>query len=206
MLQTSFIRENAELLKTRLLKRNLGEEDLKLVDQAISLDDQRKAQQTELDSLLASRNQLSGEIGKLFKSGQREKAEEMRAQVGDLKEQAATLEAQLKDTLQQLQGILYSLPNMPHESVPAGNTDEDNEVFKAWSEELLADDDGESQQAAEKHWQTVLDKAEFDTWLGRLEEADLFAFDTETTSLNYMEAELVGLSVAIDIPAGKSIA
>ncbi|MAT49715.1 MAG: DNA polymerase I [Porticoccaceae bacterium] len=69
--------------------------------------------------------------------------------------------------------------------------------FKAWSEELLADDDVESQQAAEKHWQTVLDKAEFDTWLGRLEEADLFAFDTETTSLNYMEAELVGLSVAI---------
>ena len=99
MLQTSFIRENAELLKTRLLKRNLGEEDLKLVDQAISLDDQRKAQQTELDSLLANRNQLSGEIGKLFKSGQREKAEEMRAQVGDLKEQAATLEAQLKEPL-----------------------------------------------------------------------------------------------------------
>ena len=198
MLQTSFIRENAELLKTRLLKRNLGEEDLKLVDQAISLDDQRKAQQTELDSLLASRNQLSGEIGKLFKSGQREKAEEMRAQVGDLKEQAATLEAQLKDTLQQLQGILYSLPNMPHESVPAGNTDEDNEVFKAWSEDLP-----QLPESARPHWELAKEYNLFDLELGakitgsgfplyrgkgaRLQRALIAFFLDEATAAGYEE-------------------
>ncbi len=198
MLQTSFIRENAELLKTRLLKRNLGEEDLKLVDQAISLDDQRKAQQTELDSLLANRNQLSGEIGKLFKSGQREKAEEMRAQVGDLKEQAATLEAQLKDTLQQLQGILYSLPNMPHESVPAGNTDEDNEVFKAWSEDLP-----QLPESARPHWELAKEYNLFDLELGakitgsgfplyrgkgaRLQRALIAFFLDEATAAGYEE-------------------
>ncbi|MEO0875965.1 MAG: serine--tRNA ligase, partial [Bacteroidota bacterium] len=92
MLQTSFIRENAEQLKAGLRKRNFSDEDLQLVDQAIQLDDQRKAQQTELDSLLASRNQMSGEIGQLFKSGQRDKAEELRAKVTELKERAGTLE------------------------------------------------------------------------------------------------------------------
>ena len=92
MLRTSFIRENAELLKARLRKRNFTDQDLQLVDQAIALDDQRKAQQTELDGLLSSRNKLSGEIGQLFKSGQRDKAEELRAQVTTLKEQAGALE------------------------------------------------------------------------------------------------------------------
>ena len=46
-------------------------------------------------------------------------------------------------------------------------------------------------------YQTILDKASFERWLEKLKSADLIAFDTETTSLNYMEAELVGVSFAI---------
>ena len=198
MLQTSFIRENAELLKTRLRKRNFGEEELQLVDQAISLDDQRKAKQTELDTLLASRNQLSGEIGKLFKSGEREKAEEMRAQVAEIKERVGTLETELKDTQAQLRGVLYNIPNMPHESVPAGNTDEDNEVYQAWEELMPV-----LPESAKPHWELAKEYDLFDLELGvkitgsgfplyrgkgaRLQRALISFFLDEATAAGYEE-------------------
>ncbi len=66
--------------------------------------------------------------------------------------------------------------------------------FKTWIEELAADDGGD----AAAHYETVLTKAAFDAWLDRLRHADLFAFDTETTSLHYMEADLVGVSFAVE--------
>lgn len=70
--------------------------------------------------------------------------------------------------------------------------------FKAWSDELLADEEVDAAGVSpEKNWDTILDEKTFEAWLQRLSEAPLFAFDIETTSLNYMEAELVGLSFAI---------
>lgn len=161
MLRTSFIRENLDQLKAGLRKRNFQDEDLQIVDQAVTLDDQRKALQTELDSALASRNQLSGQIGDLFKSGQKEKAGDLRQQVAKLKETAQQLEQQLKDTQDKLRQALYAIPNMPHESVPAGNTDEDNEVFKAWDGALpqLPED-------ARPHWELAKEYNLFDLELG----------------------------------------
>lgn len=198
MLQTSFIRENAEQLKAGLRKRNFSDENLQLVDQAIQLDDQRKAQQTELDSLLASRNQMSGEIGQLFKSGQRDKAEELRAKVTELKERAGTLETDLKETQTQLQAILYNIPNQPHESVPAGNTDEDNEVYQGWEELMPV-----LPESAKPHWELAKEYNLFDLELGvkitgsgfplyrgkgaRLQRALISFFLDEATAAGYEE-------------------
>ena len=77
--------------------------------------------------------------------------------------------------------------------------------FKSWLDELLspglfADSQSEPvpSQASDLSVVTITDQAVFDTWLSRLEAAPLFAFDTETTSLNYMQAEIVGLSFAIE--------
>ncbi|MEJ1354475.1 MAG: DNA polymerase I [Candidatus Sedimenticola sp. (ex Thyasira tokunagai)] len=56
----------------------------------------------------------------------------------------------------------------------------------------------ESTTAPEVHYETILEQADFDRWLARLESADCFAFDTETTSLDYMQAEIVGLSFAVE--------
>src|SRR5690606_25236661 len=71
--------------------------------------------------------------------------------------------------------------------------------FKAWSDELLNDDEVAAEQpAVDKTWHTVLDRADFEAWLARLVEAELFAFDTETTSLDYMDADLVGVSFAVE--------
>ena len=76
--------------------------------------------------------------------------------------------------------------------------------FKSWVEELLdrqnaaADDSAlETTHKTENQYSTILTQADFDLWLQRLEQAELFAFDTETTSLNYMQAQLVGVSFAI---------
>lgn len=161
MLRTSFIRENLAQLKAGLRKRNFKEEDLQIVDQVLVLDDQRKALQTELDSALATRNQLSDQIGDLFKSGQKDKATALRQEVTELKEKAGTLEQELKNTVEELQKALYAIPNMPHPSVPAGSTDEDNEVYKAW--------DGPMPQLPENarpHWELAKEHDLFDLELG----------------------------------------
>ena len=77
--------------------------------------------------------------------------------------------------------------------------------FKSWLDELLspglfADSPTEPvpSQVSDLSVVTITDQAVFDGWLSRLEAAPLFAFDTETTSLNYMQAEIVGLSFAIE--------
>ena len=71
--------------------------------------------------------------------------------------------------------------------------------FKAWTEELLADDGaGADDSSPETYYETVLDEDTFARWLTAIEKAELFAVDTETTSLNYMEAEMVGISLAVE--------
>lgn len=72
--------------------------------------------------------------------------------------------------------------------------------FKTWTEELLKEDSAPQQidsPEVEKDYQVVLDLEQFKGWLKRLEEAELFAFDTETTSLDYMQADVVGISFSV---------
>jgi len=73
--------------------------------------------------------------------------------------------------------------------------------FKAWTEELLKEDvspPGGDDASETLEYETLVSKAQLDTWLDRLRAAELFAFDTETTSINYMEASLVGVSFAVE--------
>jgi DNA polymerase-1 len=79
--------------------------------------------------------------------------------------------------------------------------------FKSWLAELLGGEPESGEEApaeetapapSDAHYDTVLDQAALDRWLARLEAAELFAFDTETTSLDYMQAEIVGVSFAVE--------
>lgn len=159
MLPINFIRQNADLIRERLQKRNFKQPEL--IEQAIQLDDQRKAQQTELDQLLAERNKLSAEIGQLYKQGKRAAAEASKEKVSSLKEDSSQLENQLKSTINELDDILLQIPNVPHESVPAGNTEDDNEVFKAWETDLPQLGD-----TALPHWELAEKYNIFDLQLG----------------------------------------
>ncbi|MGY2436756.1 DNA polymerase I, partial [Escherichia coli] len=69
-------------------------------------------------------------------------------------------------------------------------------------QEEAGDDSAAPVAAIETDYRCILDEAEFDGWLEQLKVAPLFAFDTETTSLDYMEARIVGVSFAVE--AGKA--
>ncbi len=129
MLQLHTIRENKESIITALKKRNIDAEPM--LSTVLELDEKRRSIQTELDSTLAESNKLSKEIGMLFKSGKAQEANELKERTAGLKETSKQLGDDLNEVASALQDALYLIPNIPHDSVPAGNTDEDNEeIYK----------------------------------------------------------------------------
>ncbi|MEO7174274.1 MAG: serine--tRNA ligase [Saprospiraceae bacterium] len=136
MLQVSWIRENREKLEIGYQKRNLKADVLLLVDEAIQIDDQRKSLQTILDAALAGINEKSRVIGEMMKSGQAAAALPLKEEVTNIKSSISQWEADLKEHNLNLENILLSLPNVPHESVPFGKEAEDNEVFRPWPNAL----------------------------------------------------------------------
>lgn len=136
MLQLSFIREHKDRILQGLKVRNFPNERMDIVEKVIELDDQRKSTQTELDSIRNENNLKSKEIGNLYKQGAREEADKIKAEVSSLKEKANTLQQQLQEAETNMENLLLAIPNVPHPSVPAGNTDADNEIFQDWKTEL----------------------------------------------------------------------
>jgi seryl-tRNA synthetase len=129
MLQLNILREKAEDICKALEKRNL--EARPLVDQVLILDEKRRSLQTQLDNTLAESNRLSKEIGVLFKNKQVEEANVLKEKTSSLKEEAKSLGDSLNSTTTELKEALYQIPNIPHELVPAGSNEEDNEeVFR----------------------------------------------------------------------------
>ena len=125
MLQVPFIRENKDDVIARLAKRNIDATEM--LDEVIAFDEERRAIQTNLDNIKAESNSISKEIGNLFKSGEVDKANALKEKTGVLKENTKSLEQELNEKIDALSELLYKIPNVPNEIVPAGNTDEDNE-------------------------------------------------------------------------------
>ncbi|MGB5818513.1 MAG: serine--tRNA ligase [Saonia sp.] len=125
MLQLQAIRENKAGIISALQKRNL--DAAPLLNKVVDLDEKRRSLQTKLDNTLAESNKLSKEIGILFKSGKAQEANTIKEQTGNLKELSKTLNEELNVVAEELQTVLYQIPNVPHESVPSGNSDADNE-------------------------------------------------------------------------------
>ena len=130
MLALQNIRENKNSVLKGLEKR--GFKSVELIDHIIDLDQQRRSIQTKLDSHLSDSNQMAKEIGNLFKSGETEKANTLKEKSTAAKELTKQLQEQLQKVSSELLELRTQIPNIPDESVPAGNTEEDNEeVFKA---------------------------------------------------------------------------
>ena len=130
MLALQNIRENKNSVLKGLEKR--GFKSVELIDHIIDLDQQRRSIQTKLDSHLSDSNQMAKEIGNLFKSGETEKANTLKEKSTAAKELTKQLQEQLQKVSSELLELRTQIPNIPDESVPAGNTEEDNEeVFRA---------------------------------------------------------------------------
>ena len=127
MLSTTYIRDNKKQVLQGLAKRNFNDAE-KTIDAVIETDERKRAAQTALDQVLAENNKLSKEIGILFKSGEVQKANILKEKTGQLKEKSREL-AELKTRMEsELNELLYQIPNIPHALVPAGSSEEDNEV------------------------------------------------------------------------------
>jgi len=98
------------------------------IDEVLELDLRRRNTQAKLDQSLSELNQLSKSIGMLMKEGKKEEAESARQKTSDIKDENRGLEATLKNAEECLQDLLVQIPNLPHESVPAGMHAEDNVV------------------------------------------------------------------------------
>ena len=127
MLQIQQIKENkAATIEGLNRKYFKGAEEA--VEQILGLDEKRRETQVELDNTLAKSNALAKEIGGLMKAGKKEEAEVAKAETGTLKVRSKDLEESLKVLESDLYELLVTLPNLPHSSVPAGKTPEENEV------------------------------------------------------------------------------
>lgn len=100
------------------------------IAKVIELNDKRRSAQTQLDNNLAEVNSTSKLIGSLMKEGKKEEAEAAKKRVAEIKEASKSLQAEMDQASEDMQNLLYTIPNIPHESVPEGNGAEDNVVEK----------------------------------------------------------------------------
>lgn len=129
MLGLHFIRENKETILKGLEKRNFKQPEL--INKIIELDQDRRSLQSNLDQQLASANKLAKEIGDLFKCGEIAKANVLKEETSSLKTKTKALQEQLQETAATLFDLRTQIPNIPHQSVPVGNSENDNqEIFK----------------------------------------------------------------------------
>ena len=129
MLDLNYVRENIDKVREALQARR---SDTTALDDFARADEERRRTIAESDQLNAQRNASSREIGALMKEGKKEEAEARRAEVGTLKERIAELDQLRAQTEARMNDLLSSLPNIPHESVPRGESEEDNVEVRRW--------------------------------------------------------------------------
>jgi len=126
MLQTNYIIDNQQEIIKKLKIKNFDASEI--IPQIELKNNERKGIQKDLDNSLAEANKLSKSIGQLFKEGKREEAEQMKSRTAELKTLSKELGDQKVQVENELQELIVSLPNIPHESVKPGKGEEDNEI------------------------------------------------------------------------------
>jgi len=129
MLDLNYVRENLDKVREALQARHA---DTAGLDDFAKADAERRHVIAESDRLNAQRNSASREIGGLMKEGKQQEAETRRAEVGQLKDRIAELDQLRSQTETRMNELLSSLPNIPHESVPRGDSEADNVEVRRW--------------------------------------------------------------------------
>lgn len=131
MLDLKVIRSNPEEIKKALTNR--GEDfDVKVIDEVIALDEERRKILVEVEALKSQRNKVSAEIPKLKKAG--EDVAPIMAEMKKIGEEIKEHDTSLANVNEKIDYIMYRIPNIPNPQVPEGETDEDNVEIKVWGE------------------------------------------------------------------------
>ncbi|MDC0257124.1 serine--tRNA ligase [Crocinitomicaceae bacterium] len=128
MLEIQRIRNEKEAIIESLKKRHFDAQPI--IDELIEVDTSWRSKKGELESIAAQMNQISKQIGILFKEGKVEEANAAKAQTGELKTQETALKAEVETLEATITGLMYQLPNVPNELVKAGRSEEDNEILE----------------------------------------------------------------------------
>jgi len=129
MLTLKYITENTEEVIARLAKKNY--DGAAIVAEVVELDNLRKTTQVQVDTASAELNNLSKEIGLLFKQGKQDEANQAKEKTVELKDTIKNLSEQQNDVEQKLNELLVQIPNLPHASVPTGKHAEDNLIERS---------------------------------------------------------------------------
>jgi len=137
MLTLNYIRENKDLVIEKLNIKNFDASEL--INKLIELDNNRKNNIKELELKKAEMNKLSKQIGMLFKEAKQAEANQAKEKTGTLKEDIKQYDVQLSEIETKINTILTQIPNVPHNSVPAGKSEDDNVVEFTSENQIDAD-------------------------------------------------------------------
>ncbi|HXS69126.1 MAG TPA: serine--tRNA ligase, partial [Candidatus Polarisedimenticolia bacterium] len=132
MLDIKLIREKPDFVRQRLASRGAGDEAL--VEKILQTDDARRKLLGEVEALKSQRNKVSKEIGALMGQKKIEEAEAKKKETRDLGDRIAQLDKEVAECDAKRDELMLQLPNLPHESVPAGKSAEDNPVIRSFGE------------------------------------------------------------------------
>ena len=136
MLTIKQITDNKEAIVSGLEKKQF-KQAREAIDKVLLLNENRKKAQTELDLKLSEINQLSKNIGVLIKEGKNDEAIRTKQKVANIKECCKKLQEAMDTATEDLKQVLYTIPNVPYDSVPEGISAEDNVVEKMGGMETI---------------------------------------------------------------------
>ncbi|MBX7205477.1 MAG: serine--tRNA ligase [Bacteroidia bacterium] len=146
MLQLQTIRNNKDEVIAKLTKKNFKNAEA-VINSVVELDEERRTKKTELEGLLAEGNTLAKQIGELIRNGKKEEADSLKTRSTEIKEKSKQFEERFNQIDEEVLQLLLTIPNTPHESVPAGKTPEENE--EVFSEGVIPKLD----ESALPHWE-----------------------------------------------------
>lgn len=138
MLDIKFIRDNPELVKNNI-KKKFKDNKLPLVDEIISLYNEKCSVSSRASELRANRNKISKQIGTLIAQGKNSEAEKMKQLVNEQAEELKSLEEQETDLQQRITKIQMNIPNIVDPSVPVGKDDSENVEMEQFGEKFTPD-------------------------------------------------------------------
>ncbi|MEX2600414.1 MAG: serine--tRNA ligase [Balneolaceae bacterium] len=132
MLDINFIRENRKLVEKGM--KDKGESELSVITDVLKTDEEWRSRLAQMEKLRAESNAKAKQIGQLMGKGEKEEAQKLIDETTRSKEEIKELEKGIDELREKRDGLLYRIPNVPHESVPVGSTEEENVVHSTWGE------------------------------------------------------------------------
>ena len=138
MLDMKLIRTNPELVKENI-KKKFQDSKLELVDKVVELDKKYRETKVECDNLRNKRKTMSKEIGAFMAKGQKDEAERVKAEVGEIGKKLTEMEALEVQLEGEIREIMLVIPNIIDESVPIGKDDSENVEVERFGEPVVPD-------------------------------------------------------------------